>query len=178
MMDLFKYRYRWTGMALILAGIYVALIGRLDPLGAVLALIGLTGLHLEQGQKAGNMSLGGLIIAALGTLIYLAVGILLLFPISANPSVARIIQSAAFFSGITLTLGYILIGVAEKMAGVYNGNNGVVLAFGALLAILIGSWGALLLAFAMVWLGYSLFLDKKNNPDAAQPVVSKKSAKS
>ena len=175
-MNLFKYLHRWTGIALILAGIYVALIGRVDPIGAVLALIGLTGLHIEQGEKAGQMSLLALIIAILGTLIYLAVAILLLFPAASQP-LASLIQSAAFFAGITLTLGYILLGVAEKMAGVYNGNNGVVLAFGALLAILIGSWGALLLGFGMIWLGYSLYLDKRITQLAVRPAVSKKETK-
>ncbi|MDR3573789.1 MAG: hypothetical protein P4L50_08005 [Anaerolineaceae bacterium] len=177
-MNIFKYLHRWTGIALILAGIYIALIGRIDPIGAIVALIGLTGLHIEQGEKGGTLSLMGWIIAILGTLIYATVAILVLFPAASSQPLARIIQSAAFFAGITLTLGYILLGVAEKMAAVYNGNNGVVLAFGALLSLLIGSWGALLLGFGMIWLGYSLYQDKRiTQPVVSQPKVSKKGTK-
>jgi len=176
-MSLFKYVHRWSGLALILAGAYIALIGRINPIGAVLALIGLSGLQIEQGQNGGTLSLAGWILVILGTLVYAAVGIFLLFFTPTGQSIARAIQSADYFAGFALTLGYIFMGVAEKMAGVFNGNNGVVLAFGALLALLIGEWGALLLGFGMVWLGYSLFTDKRIAVQANPPVASKKKTK-
>jgi hypothetical protein len=160
-MKLFENLYRWTGIALILAGIYIALFGLDHPISVILAAIGLAGLHIEQGHKAGKLSLWGLIIAILGTVIYLIVATLDLFPASASAPLSMIVKSGAYIAGITLVLGYIFLGVAVKLAGVYNGNNGVVLAFGALLTILIGSWGALLLGFGMIWLGVSLYMDKK-----------------
>jgi hypothetical protein len=174
-MKFFKNLNLWSGAALILAGIYIALMGLGHPIGVVLAAVGLTGLHIEQGDKAGKLSLWGLIIAILGSFMYVIVSILVLFPASASQTLAAIVKYGAFFSGITLVLGYILLGVAEKMAGVYNGNNGVVLAFGALLTILIGPWGALLLGFGMIWLGYSLYMNKRITQAIIQPKISKKS---
>jgi hypothetical protein len=164
-MKAFENLHRWTGIALILAGIYIALFGLSHPVGVILAAVGLAGLHIEQGQKAGKLSLWGLIIAIFGTVIYVGVAILDLFPASAGAPLFMIAKSAAFIAGITLVLGYIFLGVAEKLASVYNGNNGVVLAFGAVLTILIGSWGALLLGFGMIWLGVSLYMDKRINQE-------------
>jgi hypothetical protein len=176
-MSIFKVRHRWTGIVLILAGVYIAILGLDHPIGIILAAVGLTGLHHEQGQKGGTLSQLGLIIAYLGTFVYGIVAILLLLPASASQPLVNIIQSAAFFSGCALVLGYILFGVAERMAGVFNGNNGIVLACGALLTILIGSWGAMLLGFGMIWLGYSLYMDNKINRPVVQPAASTKGAK-
>ena len=167
-MKFFNDLNRWSGITLMLAGIYIAMFGLDHPIGIILAAIGLAGLHFEQGQEAGKLSLLGLIITIVGSGIYLIVTILVLFPVSASQPLVMIVKSCAFFAGITLVLGYILLGVAEKMAGVYNGNNGIVLAIGAFLTILFGSWGAILLGFGMVWLGYSLYSDNRINQEMIQ----------
>jgi hypothetical protein len=174
-MNLIKYRHRWTGIALIGAGIYIALFGLLHPIGVILAAVGLAGFHVEQGPKAGKLSLWGLIVAILGTIICVAVTILQLLPASANPSLAIIMKPGLLSASILLVLGYILFGVAEKLAGVYNGNNGVILAFGAVLTVIAGSWGSLLLGFGMIWLGVSLYTDMRINQPIIQKNVTKKS---
>jgi hypothetical protein len=173
-MNLFKYRHRWTGIALIGAGIYIALFGLAHPIGVILAAVGLTGLHIEQGPRAGKLSLWGLIIAILGTVICVVVTILQLLPASANPFLAIVVKSGLLIASIPLVLGYILFGVAEKLAGVYNGNNGVILAFGAVLTVIAGSWGALLLGFGMIWLGVSLYTDMRINQEIIHKNVAKK----
>jgi len=182
---------RWTGTALILAGINYALTGLPDPLrpltsgnglsgiiwlvypiAVILALVGFAGLHFAQAEKAGKLSWWGLSFIAIGALMSVVMAVLNHF--IALP-VAYYVNLAA---AVSLALGYILIGLAVKRAGVYNGNQGLLLAAAPLVMIVIGNLWVNLLGFGMIALGYSLFMDKRIARPLTDPTGSNEVPKS
>jgi hypothetical protein len=149
---------RWSGIFLILGGIYVAIFGLAHTIGLVLLLIGLIGVHIQEGDKSGKLNLWGLSLIIFGTVIVAGMDLYHLSnPNIASPSVSFQIIGYSL-ADLTLILGFILFGIAIARAGVYLYWSGYALGLTAALTVVSGG---LLLSVALIWLGYQVIVDKK-----------------
>lgn len=153
----------------------------LHTLAAMLALFGLVGLYVLQGNKNGRLGLIGLALALFGTGFYLADAViaLVVFPIAATSAPALIATDGALnmspvyivFS-VTFMLGYIAFGIALLRASALSRVATLLLIVGAILANLPPSFApmSILIIGGVIWgigataLGYALWAGKTTKP--------------
>jgi hypothetical protein len=189
---------RWSGGALLLAGIMIAVPVIFHPddvahpetvlgttwvavhgffaAGAVLALLGLTGLFARQAEEAGKLWLIGFLLTFTGTALLVAVLVVEAFvvPIIAaeapklldpsGPLLGGSLGVVFLLAGIIFALGAILFGIVIVRAGVLPRLSALpfivgapLLAFWPPLPYLVGVAGGVLVGIGFCWMGYALF---------------------
>ncbi len=181
---------RWSGLAAMLAGVLLLVAALLDLavdpgeptsvrvttgvysfqsavnlLALVLLLIGLVGLYARQSEAAGLLGLVGFLVAFLGTA--LATGfrwaILFMAPSLAVAAPGFLNEGPPpgfFLMLITFAVGWLLFGVATLRARVYPRAPAITLIVGAVLSLLPLPLVDIVLATAVAWMGYVLFMER------------------
>lgn len=181
---------RWSGLAAMLAGVLLLVAALLDLavdpgqptsvrvttgvysfqsavnlLALVLLLIGLVGLYARQSQAAGLLGLVGFLVAFLGTA--LATGfrwaILFMAPSLAVAAPGFLNEGPPpgfFLMLITFAVGWLLFGVATLRARVYPRAPAITLIVGAVLSLFPLPLVDIVLAAAVAWMGYVLFMER------------------
>ena len=181
---------RWSGLAAMLAGVLLLVAALLDLavdpgepasvrvttgvysfqsavnlLAVVLLLIGLVGLYARQSEAAGLLGLVGFLVAFLGTA--LATGfrwaILFMAPSLAVAAPGFLNEGPPpgfFLMLITFAVGWLLFGVATLRARVYPRAPAITLIVGAVLSLFPLPLVDIVLAAAVAWMGYVLFMER------------------
>ncbi len=181
---------RWGGLAAMLAGALLVVAALLDLavdpgepvsvtattgvyafqsavnlLAVVLLLIGLVGLYARQSEAAGLLGLVGFLVAFLGTA--LATGfrwaILFMAPSLAVAAPGFLNEGPPpgfFLMLITFAVGWLLFGVATLRARVYPRAPAITLIVGAVLSLFPLPLVDIVLAAAVAWMGYVLFMER------------------
>jgi len=134
-------------------------------LAVVLLLIGLVGLYARQSEAAGLLGLVGFLIAFLGTALATGFRWATLF---IAPSLAVVAPGflnegpppGFFLMLITFAVGWLLFGVATLRARVYPRAPAITLIIGAVLSLLPLPLVDIVLAAAVAWIGYVLFMER------------------
>jgi hypothetical protein len=155
---------RWSGLALMLAGLLIAIATLFHPsdadphgfqsvawtpvhalliVGAILSLFGLIGLYRAQAARAGALGLAGFVLGLIGTALVVAVLVIDAFvlPVLAADSAGRVLLDPAgpLFAG-ALGLVFLLMGVTFALGT-------ILLGFATARASVLPRWaGALILA--------------------------------
>jgi hypothetical protein len=146
---------------------------------AVFLLLGVVGLYARQSERLGTLGALGFVVALVGTGMYVGTGIItaFLWPVVATHAPALTEATGPMFSppllvipatGTLFALGYIMLGIATLRAGVLPRWGGLLMALGALLAMMpphpIGPtpWivlqlGGALFAAGAAWLGFAVW---------------------
>ena len=147
----------------------------------ILLLFGLIGLYARQMEKIGRSGLVGFVLAFIGTAIvgvflFNAATTLHLVATTAPDMFAQITAPPTFalpLFGLTFGLGFILFSVATIRAGVLPRWSGWLLLLGILLSMAEGSpidrtllhtivtSGHVLLGLSLTWMGYALWMEKR-----------------
>lgn len=137
-------------------------------LASILFLLSLPGVYARHAAAAGWLGLAGHALLQTGFVLILVIGAAPLMYPSINVAPGE--SLVAFVLGVALTLGLLLTGFATLRAGVYPGGSGILLLaatagfffsffIAEFLPPLAGQVGSatfgLLLALALVWIGYS-----------------------
>jgi hypothetical protein len=192
---------RWCGAALVAAGISFALFMIVHPFGTVVGevatrsswvpahslhffgamfmLFGLLGLHARQGDETGNLGVAGIIIALIGTAMFVGTGMTtaFLWPVIAMNAPSFVTSEGAMFTGLSsgmttatyvfLVVGFVLYGFATLKADIMPKRAtwllmvGVILFSAPVRPFGPAPWiarvvGALVFGLALVWLGRAL----------------------
>lgn len=155
--------------------------------GALFALLGLLGIFVRQREQLGSFGLVGFVLSFIGNAMFLGTGMITAFiwPMLAVHAPATVEPGGAIFgwphsavafalTAVTLSIGYVLFGIAMIQAGVFPRVSILMLVTGAILGMLpphpMGAlpWGGLVLGgviygAALVWLGSILWTE--NPPD-------------
>ena len=115
--------------------------------GASFALLGFVGIYVRQRERAGRLGLIGFVVAFAGTAMFVGTGMLTAFvwPMLADAAPAVIGEDGAMFdapavtafalTGVTVTIGYLLFGLASLRAGVLPRDGTILLMVGAVLGM-------------------------------------------
>lgn len=154
-------------------GLY-ALQSLVNLLAAVLLQIGLVGLYARQSEAAGPLGLAGFLVAFLGTALVTGFLWAALFIVPAltveAPAFLNELEGpppGLFLSLITFGVGWLLFGIATLLARVYPRIPVILLIIGAVIAILPLPFTGIVLAVAVGWLGFALFMGREAS--AEQP---------
>ncbi len=146
----------------------------LSLLGAILVLGALVGLYARQSEQAGSLGLLGFLVAFLGTA--LAVGAFWAVTFT-EPAFAQVAPELfaqgppgwlnfGFILSFALTsVGWLLFGVAMLRAGVYTRAAAILLIVGALISLVPLPLTEVILAVAIAWLGYELFMGRGDSAE-------------
>jgi hypothetical protein len=141
-------------------------------LALVLLLIGLVAVYARQSEVAGLLGLASFLVAFLGTALATGFRWAILF---FAPSLAVLVPGflnegpppGFFLMLITFAVGWLLFGIATLRARVYPRMAALLLIIGAVLTILPLPLVDIVLAVAVAWVGYVLFV--KRDTAAEQP---------
>jgi len=158
--------------------------------GALFALLGLLGIFARQREQLGSFGLVGFVLSFMGNAMFLGTGMITAFiwPMLAVHAPATVEPGGAIFgwphsvlafalTAVTLSIGYVLFGVAMVRAGVFPRWSIVMLVVGAILGMLpphpmgMLPWGGLvfggvLYGAALVWLGSILWTEPSRDISA------------
>jgi hypothetical protein len=134
-------------------------------LAVVLLLIGLVGLYARQSEAAGLLGLVGFLVAFLGTALATGFRWATLF---IAPSLAVVAPGflnegpppGFFLMLITFAVGWLLFGVGTLRARVYPRAPAITLIAGAVLSLFPLPSVDIVLAAAVAWMGYVLFMER------------------
>jgi len=137
----------------------------LNLFASVLLLMGLVGLYARQSDAAGSLGLIAFLVAFLGTALVTGFLWAILF---IAPSLAIVAPGflnegppPGFFSTfITFAVGWLLFGVATLRARVYPRAPAITLIVGAVLSLFPLPLVDIVLAAAVAWMGYVLFMER------------------
>jgi hypothetical protein len=154
--------------------------------GALFALLGLLGIFERQRAQLGSLGFFGFILSFIGNAMFLGTGMITAFiwPMLAVHAPDVVEPGGAIFgwphslvafalTAVTLSIGYVLFGVAMLRVGVFPRLAVVILVIGAILGMLppkpmgMLPWGGLvfggvLYGLALVWLGTILWMEKNS----------------
>jgi hypothetical protein len=158
--------------------------------GAALMLIALIGLYVHQRHKVGALGLVGFVGAFLGTAMFVGTGMItaFVFPMVAVQAPAALNAEGAMFSppalmafsltAVTVTLGYVLFGIAMLRANTLPRAATALFVVGAVVGMVppeplgVMPWAGLVLGGVMygagaAWLGYRLWTDGPRAPGSS-----------
>ena len=178
---------RWSGLAAIAAGVSLVIAELLSLLffgydfsntattdtytfysvwimiAGLLLPLGLVGLYARQLEASGLLGLVGFVVAFIGTVLvagffWTSAFIAPLLAVEAPELLAVLVALPGFFrSFIVFAFGWLLFGVATLRAGIYPRAAAVLLIVGAVLVVIPRPLTSIVLAAAVVWMGYVLF---------------------
>jgi hypothetical protein len=151
---------------------------------ALLALLGLVGLYVDQTQEAGKLGLIGFVLAFVGGIMATGSAWSEAFfggwLASAAPELLNAEPSGALAAGVMLTyvlftLGWFLFGLASLRAGVLPRGAAVVLMIGALwfpVGDIIGlPFSTVIYGAALAWMGFALWSGTAHQPLITEPAT-------
>jgi hypothetical protein len=151
--------------------------------GALFALLGLLGIFARQREQLGSFGLVGFVLSFIGNAMFLGTGMITAFiwPMLAVHAPATVEPGGAIFgwphsvlafalTAVTLSIGYVLFGIAMVRVGVFPRWSILLLVTGAILGMLpphpMGAlpwwglvFGGVLYGAALVWLGSILWME-------------------
>ncbi len=151
---------RWTGLPLILGGLYAFAFGLPHVLGAVVILVGLIGLYALQARTIAWLGFAGLVITSIGLVCFASIEAALWLSLDWK------LRPIIWLSLGTLVLGLGLFGLATNRAGVLPRHTGSGLIFAA---ALIPVAGAFMFGIYLALLGYLVLSGRYTvGPEPAQ----------
>jgi hypothetical protein len=145
-------------------------------LGAPLLLIGLVGLYARQSQAAGALGLVGFLLAFAGTLLGAGLAWAGMFMVPALATEAPDFLDAGppglFLTFTGLGVGWLVFGIATLRARLYPRRAAILVIVGAVIFALPLPFTAIVLAGAVAWLGFHLFMGTEAGEARTSPRVS------
>ena len=155
--------------------------------GALFALLGLLGIFARQREQLGSLGIIGFVLSFAGNAMFLGTGMITAFiwPMLALHAPATVEVGGPIFgwphsvlafalTAVTLSVGYVLFGIAMVQVGAFPRLSILGLVIGAILGMLpphpMGAlpwwglvFGGVLYGAALVWLGFILWMEKSQD---------------